>query len=159
MGFVRLRVCSGKEFLNTLRLTDRCSRCYRERMTSLFFFFWVAIFSSVSWGVNPWGPAIEFGVGTITASPAKLHLNPAKLKLEIVESEGCEAKLKASSTIHFGESCEFLRGLYQYSFKQPGSDRPLRLYSEFLLHQRNSKSRAFIINSPIIVSESGPVTF
>jgi len=128
-------------------------------MASPLLLFWVAIFSSASWAANPWGPAIEFAGRSITASPAKLHLNPAKLKLEIVESEGCDAKLTASSTIQFGESCEFLRGLYQYSFKQPGSDRTLRLYSEFLLHQRNSKSRAFIINSPIIFSESGPVAF
>ncbi|NBX68471.1 MAG: hypothetical protein EBR01_05855 [Proteobacteria bacterium] len=102
---------------------------------------------------NPWSPIIELGARGITVGPAKLHLAPSKAKLDIVEVEGCDAKVQSSSAVQFGDRCNFLRGVYQYSFKQPGDDRSLRVYSEFFLHYNSSKSTTFLVNSPIVVHE------
>ena len=100
-----------------------------------------------------------FGERTVTVSPAKFHLSPSKAKLEIVESEGCEAKLQSPLIIQLAESCEFLRGVYQYSFRQPGSESSLKVYSEFVLHQNGIKSRSYILNSPIIIHEDLAMRF
>lgn len=105
---------------------------------------------------NPWSPVIELGSRGITASPAKLHLSPSKSKLDIVEVEGCDAKVQSSSVVQFGEGCDFLRGVYQYSFKAPGDDKLLRIYSEFFLHQNSIKSRVFLVNSPVVIYEGEP---
>jgi len=112
--------------------------------------------SPVLYAANPWSPTIDLGSRTITVNPSKLHSTLSKSKLEIVETEGCEAKVQSSSVVQFGEGCDFLRGVYQYSFRQPGSDRSLRLYSEFFLHQKGSKSRVFLVNSPIVIHEGRP---
>jgi len=106
------------------------------------------------WAANkPWAPRVEVTGRVITVAPAKFHLIPFEPKLEIAESEGCDAKVVSANSIHVSESCEFLRGVYQYSFRQPGNDNNLKVYSEFLLHQGNSKSRVYLVNSPVVVQE------
>jgi hypothetical protein len=112
------------------------------------------VVSLTGYGVNkPWAPSIEFGVKNIFLSPAKSHENPFNVKIEILESEGCEAKVQSSHSVQFSESCEFVRGLYEYSFRQSGTENKFKIYSEFLLHQSSPKSRTYLINSPIVVAE------
>jgi hypothetical protein len=106
------------------------------------------------WAANkPWAPKIEVSGKFITVAPAKVHLSPSELKLEIAESEGCEAKVVSPQSIQVSEPCEFLRGVYQYAFRQPGNDNKLKVYSEFSLHQGSSKSRVYLVNSPVIFQE------
>lgn len=104
------------------------------------------------WAISkPWVPMIEVGAKTISVAPAKMHLSPFNAQLEIKEAEGCEAKVQSSKMIQFSDSCEFLRGIYHYSVRADGTENPYEVYSEFMLHQVNAKSRAVLINSPVVV--------
>lgn len=108
---------------------------------------------------NPWSPSVEFGARTITVAPAKFHLSPSKTQLEIVESEGCESKVVSTTSLQFSEICDFLRGVYHYSFLQAGNDNKLEVYSEFMIHQTQPKSRTYLVNSPVVIQNGVPLGF
>ena len=99
---------------------------------------------------KPWAPSIEVGAKTISVAPAKIHPSPSNPTLEIKESEECEAKVQSARLIQFSEACDFLRGIYYYTVKLDGVDELYKVYTEFLIHQKNPKSRSILIHSPVI---------
>lgn len=118
----------------------------RNLVLGIFFF----LFSSHGVAAKPWSPRISLGTHGIQFLPAKLHLSPFETKVEILESEACEAKVQSSSSVMLSENCEFLRGVYQYSFKRPGSETVLSVFSEFLVRRGGVKSYVFLVNTPTV---------
>lgn len=111
------------------------------------------VFSINLFGANLWNPKVNFSGRSIHFLPAKTHSLVGQAKVEIAESEGCEAKVQSSNLINLPENCEFLRGYYSYSVKVHGTEHNATIFSEFFLKQTGINSYIRMVNSPTVVFE------
>ena len=109
--------------------------------------------SSNVWAAKLWNPTVEFSSRSIRFAPAKVHTLVGQAKLEILETEGCDAKIQSSNLLQFSETCQFLRGYYSYPVKVEGTEHKATVFSEFLLKQTSSKSYLRMTNSPTFIFE------
>jgi hypothetical protein len=105
------------------------------------------------WGSKPWTPKIEFRPKSISFSPAKGHPLASQAKIEVIETEDCDAKIQSANLLQVSDNCEFLRGYYRYSYQPIGSEKRVSVLSEFFVRQTSSKSYIRLTNSPVYIFE------
>jgi len=122
-------------------------------MGKLSLFLGCLFVSSNLWAAKIWNPKIEFSNRSIHFAPAKAHMVAGQARVEIVESEGCEAKVQSANLVQFSESCDFIRGIYTYPVKVQGQEQKATVFSEFMLRQLGPKSYFRLVNSPTVIFE------
>lgn len=152
-GYRKPLIYFGKSAFKTLHLTTKAVRCYPGSMGGKISALVLLLVSSNLWAAKLWNPTVEFSSRAIRFAPAKAHTLVGQAKLEILETEGCEAKIQSSNLLQFSETCQFLRGYYSYPVKVEGTEHKATVFSEFLLRQTNPKSYLRMINSPTFIFE------
>ena len=83
-----------------------------------------------------WAPTVYYRSGRVTGRPAGTH--QARLqKMRVLEKENCAHGAPSVNGLSVPGSCGYLRGLYQYDYKDGRGD-PHRTFTEFSVFRKGS---------------------
>jgi len=83
-----------------------------------------------------WAPTVYYRQGRVTGRPAGIH-QATKQRMRVLEKQACTHGAPSGNGLSVPGSCTYLRGLYQYDYKDGHGD-PHRTFSEFSIFRKGS---------------------
>ena len=74
--------------------------------------------------------------------------------MEVVETEGCDAGVRAGNVVRVSETCKFLRGIYHYRYRAGQEDARREAFLEFSLTRAGAGRYALLVADPVLAEET-----